>query len=220
MRGGRESAGVEGQNQGSAGMQGGPSRGQRAGAGEEGAGRPGLVGAPQVELGVPREQGGGWVCLPGEVVGGSFFVDDARDGAAGAPAPPPPLPSHPPRCFLANQPVPSQHAVPCCVSPKQQKARVRDTEEGLEQVAAELEQERAQHESATLTNAVYEHMLEYKEQMLGALGAAHEVGGGRGQGQDPGGGRGRGVPAGWRQKGLGFLGAGATSGRAKQGACV
>lgn len=57
-----------------------------------------------------------------------------------------------------------------------QRSRWREAEESLEAVSAELERERAQHEAAQLTNAVYEHMVEYKEQMLGALNAAHEVG--------------------------------------------
>lgn len=64
----------------------------------------------------------------------------------------------------------------CCPAvPAEQKARWRDTEDALDQAEADIERERANLEAMALTNAAYEQMLCFKDQLLGALQHAEQV---------------------------------------------
>lgn len=59
--------------------------------------------------------------------------------------------------------------------PAEQRARWRDTEDALDQAEADIERERANLEAMALTNAAYEQMLCFKDQLLGALQHAEQV---------------------------------------------
>lgn len=57
-----------------------------------------------------------------------------------------------------------------------QRQRRQEAEQQLEATTAELEQQRAQHEAARVTNATFDSMLQTKDELLGALQAAQQVG--------------------------------------------
>lgn len=66
-----------------------------------------------------------------------------------------------------------QRCLPCCLL---QRARLREVEESLDTVAAQVERERALNDSTRLSASMLEGMLGYKQALLGALEAAQQVG--------------------------------------------